>query len=406
VTAIAADGARPRAERIALLVWLLLALGIVGRLVFERCVHGAEGLARQNVYLKVFVPAADAFEARRDLYTDTSGFRYPPVCAWAFGLFAACGPLLGSILWRLVNMAVLLAGVRACARAALPVATTGSERAFVLALVAVTGIGSLNIGQSNALLLGCVLLAAAGALTGRRALPAGAVATATAVKVYPFAFGMVLTVLRPRSWWTFVLGLAVVALLPYALAPADYVSAQYAALADGLAHEDRTHDPSDAYRDLRLVVAAFGGTLPPSAWLPLQGLGGLAVAAGAFVLRRRDELAALVFAVSGTLLWMLLLGPSTEKLTYQLLGVPLAWQAILAWRARARGRMALLATALLLVVADMIVSPKRDVQAEQPWLRCFSPFAAILVAIDLAVSVWAGSVWRRAPARDIARERQ
>ena len=364
----------------ALGAWFALALGITLRLVF------AADLARQNVFLKVFVPAAEAFQARLPLYAEGSGFRYPPACAWMLGAFEAMGPLLGSIAWRLCNMAVLLAGVRACLRVGLPAQLRSGERAFLLALTALLGIGGLNNGQANALMLGCILFAAAGALELRRTAPAGWVAFATSIKVYPFAFGMVLAVLRPRHWWTHALGLAAVAALPYAIAPASYVTEQYVALVQELAHEDRTGDLANAYRDLRLVMAAVGQEMPPLLFVALQGLGGLAIAVGALWMRRRDEVAAFAFATSATLCWMLLLGPSTEKVTYHLLAIPLAWQTILAWRLRARGRLCLLGLALLLVLVDSVYAPSRELQAAQPWLRCFSPWAALLVAVDLAWS--------------------
>lgn len=375
---------QPRAqtwERIALGAWILLALGITLRLVF------AADLARQNVYLKVFAPAAEAFQARLPLYTESSGFRYPPACAWMLGIFEAMGPLVGSIVWRLCNMAVLFAGVRACVRLGLPTQLRSGERAFLLAVTALLGIGGLNNGQANALMLGCILLAAAAAFAGRKNAPAGLVSLATSIKVYPFAFGMVLSVLRPQRWWTYALGLAAVVAIPYVVAPVDYVTAQYQALVAGLAHEDRTGDLSNAYRDLRLVTAAMGQEMPPLVFVALQGLGGVAIALAAFVLKRRDERAAYAFATGATLCWMLLLGPSTEKVTYHLLAVPLAWQSIVAWRLRARGRLCLLGLALLLVLVDSFYSPSRELQAAQPWLRCFSPWAALLVVVDLAWSV-------------------
>jgi hypothetical protein len=195
---------------------------------------------------------------------------------------------------------------------------------------------------------------------------------------------MVLTVLRPRLVWGMVLGLLAVVLLPYAVAPADYVTEQYRALVEGLAHEDRTGDLSDAYRDLRLVTAAMGWAMPQYVFVLLQGLCGLLVALLAFLLRRRDETAALAFATSATLCWMLLLGPSTEKVTYQLLAVPLSWQLLVAWRARARTRLCVLGAALVLVLVDAVFSPSRDLQGSMPWLRCFSPWATLLVTVDLA----------------------
>jgi hypothetical protein len=55
--------------------------------------------------------------------------------------------------------------------------------------------------------------------------------------------------------------------------------------------------------------------------------------------------------------------------------------------------LCLLGVALLLVLIDSVYAPSRELQATQPWLRCFSPWAALLVAADLAWSAcrpWAG----------------
>ena len=58
-----------------MLVFVALALGIAIRLAVE------PDLERQNVWLKVFAPAAEAFVGGRDLYTLEGGFRYPPLAA-------------------------------------------------------------------------------------------------------------------------------------------------------------------------------------------------------------------------------------------------------------------------------------------------------------------------------------
>lgn len=386
--------AASRWETAAIWLCVLTALGIAGRLVF------ASDPQRNNVYLKVFAPAAEAFWARRDLYLEGSGFRYPPVVAALLWPFAACGPVLGSTLWRALNFAVLLLGLRACNRAGFPSVFTSAERGVLLATTIVIGIGGLNNGQANALLLGCMLMAATGALAGRSAGPAGLVGAATAVKVYPFAFGMVLATMRPRLWPWLVVSLLAAALLPYALAPADYVSDQYRQLFEQLRHEDRTGDLTNAYRDLRLVAAAVGWPMPPLVFLALQGLGGLAIVLGAAWQRRRTgDIDAFAFATSATLCWMLLLGPSTEKVTYQFLAVPLAWQLIDARREGNRMRLAIVGTALFLLLLDItpLATRTRGLAADHPWLRCFSPWATLLVVFDLALQLGRTAKGRKGP---------
>jgi hypothetical protein len=378
-------GSRSRSRWETAAIWLygLAALGIAARLLFGK------NLEHNNVYLKVFAPAGEAFWARRDLYLEGSGFRYPPLVAALLGPFAACGPLLGSLLWRALNFAVLVLGLRALTRAGLPFALNSRERALVLGLSVLVGIGGLNNGQANALVLGCLLLGMCAARNHHAARAAGLVGAATALKVYPFAFGMVLATLRPRMWLWLGIALATVMLLPYAMAPWAYVTDQYRQLIDGLRAEDRTGDLSNAYRDLRLVLAACGVSLPPLAYLVLQGLGGLAIVLFARSLRQRtNEAIAISWATSATLCWMLLLGPSTEKVTYQLLTVPLALQLIDATRERSRARLAILGSALLLVIADITpwANPSREHAADQPWLRCLSPLAAILTSVDLTLA--------------------
>jgi hypothetical protein len=376
------EPARSRFETAARIGWLLLVAGVALRIAFFR------DPSAQNVYLKEFVPAARAFWAGGDLYPppaeaslEGKGFRYPPLCAALLWPFAACGPVLGSVLWRVLNAAVLLLGLRAVARAALPSAPTSGERALLLALACVCGITGINNGQANALLLGCVLLATASALRGRALWPAALVTVATVCKVYPLVFGMVLATLRPRIWPWLLLGTALGALLPFALADHGYVMAQYHKLYELLAHEDRTHDLANSYRDVRLVAATLGAPMPAPLFLLLQALGGLAVVLGAWRVRRRQgDAAAYAFAAAATLCWCLLLGPATEKATYQWLAPPLGWVLCAARRAHARGRLRLAGAALLLVLIDAVLPARRDL----PWRMSMLPVAALLVAADLA----------------------
>ncbi|MEI6129143.1 MAG: hypothetical protein WCR59_03660, partial [Planctomycetota bacterium] len=73
---------------------------------------------------------------------------------------------------------------------------------------------------------------------------------------------------------------------------------------------------------------------------------------------------------------------------YQLLGVPLAWQWISARRDRATWRLVLGGIAMLLVLIDALPAPAREVQAQHPWLRCWSAYATLLVALDLLHGVF------------------
>jgi hypothetical protein len=372
---------RSRWEWMAMAAFATLVIGVVVRLLL------ASDPRHNNVYLKVFAPAAQDFVAGRDLYLApgvNGGFRYPPLCAALFVPFAVCGPVLGSILWRLANVLVLVIGVRAMLRAGLPFVLSSRERALMLGVLTVSAIASVNNGQTNPLVLGLLLLATAATLEARTMSAAGSMSLATTCKIYPFAYGMVLATLRPRLWLGLGLGLLLLAALPYAMQGADYVTAQYRHLYELLVAEDRTGNLGESYRDLQLVAATLHVPLPARWYFALQVFGGFAIVCVAWWRRRCGAAAADVwtFAAAATLLWFLLLGPATEKATYLWIAPPLSWALITAARDGSGPRLCIAGSALLLVIIDNLpLGLPRDV----PLLRCLQPFAACLVSLDLVL---------------------
>lgn len=370
---------RSRWERAGLGLWLLLAIAIAARLLFADPRHN-------NVYLKVFAPAAQAFADGRPLYGADSGFRYPPLCAALLWPFALVGPVLGSIAWRALNLAVLWAGVRAVLRRRFPFALDSRERGVFLLLLAVSTVVSLNNGQPNVLILGLLLLAAAAALGRRDAASATAVAASAAIKVYPLAYGLVLAVRRARQWAWLPLLLLLGFGLPFALQSPQYVLEQYRSLWATLAEEDRTANLAQSYRDLRLLAAAFGAPMPALLFHALQATLGAGIVALGWRLRRRgvDTVQVAHCEFSLTMCWFMLLGPATEKSTYALLGPTLAWGLLLALRQQRPQPLAAWAAANLLLLLSHVAEPiDRTQQAQHPLLRCWLPAAAVIAALAL-----------------------
>jgi hypothetical protein len=365
--------------RCAVAAWAVLLLAIVLRPLLT------DDLAHNNVYLTVFAPAARDFAEQRDLYRGGADeFRFPPLAAALLVPFELCGDRLGSSLWRLLNWLVLLAGIRSTFRCAFPFALSQGERAIVLLVCGVAGIGSLNIGQANALILGLLMLATTGTLRGLRAWPMAAVSLCTAVKVYPFAYGLVLAALRPRLLPALLGSVLLMALLPFAVRAPDWVMDQYRVLFRALAEEDRTLDIARAYRDVRLLTAAFGAPMSELLFRGLQVVCGAAIPLLCLLLRRHGAgpVRVLDSAFSLTLCWFLLLGPATEQVTYVLLGPVLAWGLVQSWRAGVRSDKALWSIALaLLLLSQLYVT--RQTQRELPWVRIPLPLATVLAAVAL-----------------------
>ncbi|MBL8747557.1 MAG: DUF2029 domain-containing protein [Planctomycetes bacterium] len=355
-----------RLETAGVLLYVVMAASVAVRLALE------SDLARQNVWFKVFAPAARAFADGAPMYAEASGFRYPPLAAAAMVPFTWLGPLAGSVVWRWSMLLFLALAVRACFRAGFPFAPTSRERGVFWLLTTLGVVGSANIGQPNTLVLGCLLFAALAAWRGRNTTAASCVVAATAIKVYPLSLGLVLAVLRPRMWLPLGLGVAAIVGLPFLLQEHGYVAAQYEALFDLLRAEDRTGLPENAYRDLRSLAAACGVPIGRTTFTLLQVATGGAIALLCHRLRRRGLAAERVFeyALGLTICWCLLLGPATERVTYALLGPSIGWGMLAAWRRVSRGdRVAWTALVISYLADHFIPSLNRAWQHEHPWTR-------------------------------------
>ena len=373
---------RSRWETAGVVAFVVMAVGIAGRLVVERLRHGH--VQRQNVWDGVFAPAAEAFVAGADMYTETSGFRYPPLAAALMVPFTWLGPLVGSIVWRWVLLLGLGLAVRNCLRAGFPFVMTSRERGVFWLLLVPAVIGSANIGQPNTLILGGMLAATLAALQGRYGAASLGVLGNTTLKVYPFAHGLVLAALRPRLIPYLVLGLGLVLALPLLLQRPGYVLGQYQTLIDMLANEDRTHDVGQAfraYRDLRLLGKAVNVPISDSLFRLLQVVGGAGIAVVCLWLQRRRTQAPVVFqhALALTICWCLLLGPATERVTYALLGPAIAWPLLQDWRlGGARACWPWLLVNGLYLGDHLVPSLSRQLQEQQPWTRCMLPMTTLL----------------------------
>jgi hypothetical protein len=176
----------------------------------------------------------------------------------------------------------------------------------------------------------------------------------------------------------------VVGLLPFALRAPDYVVDQYRVLFAALLQEDRTVDLARAYRDVRLLTAVVGVPMPDLLFRSLQVACGAAIPALCLLLRRHGaaEVRVLGTALSLTLCWFLLLGPSTEKVTYIFLGPVVAWGLVQAWRTGApAGKAVWGASLVLMLLAEIYVD--RDTQRELPLLRIPLPLATLLATVAM-----------------------
>jgi hypothetical protein len=324
------------------------------------CVRSAAG-GRVNSVYQIFAEAGRDWAAGRDPYEFHAGeasgpYRYSPPVSAGLVPFGLLPDEVGGVAWRLGCAALMLGGLVWWSRVLLR--DGPAWRAGLVLLVLPLAVGNLNNGQSNPLVLGLLLVAAA-ALTHDResnrrwsVLAGACLAGAVLLKGYPLAAALLMVVAASRrrvAVW-FVLALAAGLLLPFLLHHRDYVAAQYAHWWEHLRTSDRTEGPRVVwYRDLRLLLANLG--------LPLSGWGYLAVQLSSAALmtalchwRRRSDLALGLGAC-----WMTVFGSAAESATYLLLAPTAAWSLLDSWRRQRPWpvRMVLLGGYLLLVASQL-----------------------------------------------------
>jgi hypothetical protein len=302
---------------------------------------------------------------------------------------------MGGVLWRLVNGSVYLAALAWWCRAVVPQKVTRTQRALLFLLVLPLSVGSLHNGQSNALVLGLLLVAVAGVAEECWNLAAFCAALACLFKLYPIAVGLLLAVLYPRRFAcrlgaALALGMG----LPFLLQQPDYVAAQYASWVHQLRVDDRQKmDVLRGTQDLRMVFRVWLVPLGPSIYLTIQLTAGAGIALLCLAGRRaalpRRVLLSQMLALSCC--WMTVLGTATETCTYILLAPVLSWALLEAWLAPSSRwlRGLLVGCYALMLLARMFLWAPATVSWSTVGL---SPLAALLF---LGSQVWLA--WRALP---------
>jgi hypothetical protein len=237
-------GTRLRADplRLALGVWLVLGVAVSVRTLVSPIQHSV---------FPIFAASAVRWWADQPMYAHYPPldiFRYPPFFAVAVTPFAVLGLKAGGILWSWASIAVLLGGLWCFARDVAPGRWTRPRQAAFLALAAAGALRGLWNNQSNALIVGLLLLAASalaravgseGEGEGKRARrwwrAAVLLAAPVCLKLTPLAPALLLCVLWPRRLaWRFGLAVAAGFLVPFLTRPPEAVLGQYAEWLDHL----------------------------------------------------------------------------------------------------------------------------------------------------------------------------
>ncbi len=384
----------PSGDRAALARRLVVSLWVV--LLLLIALRAALWPTRNSVY-PIYSHAGQRWVAGENLYDDhfllvgLDQYRYSPTVTTFFVPLSLLPDAAGGVLWRLLNIVVFFGGAILFLRDLSP----GRERlsnatvACLGLLLVPEALPSLNNGQANPLMIGCVLLAVAAALRERWNLATLALVVAILLKIYPLAVALLLLLLYPRQLgWRLALALALALAVPFAFQSPSYVADQYGQWFRYLHEEDRrTRIITESYRDFFMLTRWLGHPMPYRPYLLLQ-LGTAAGIAGVVLWGRwrawpRPRLLARLVDLGCC--WMLLLGPATENCTYIVIAPTFAAAAAEGWL----GRRPLWTRGLLTVIVCLVVANALITAAPggRDWVYPLQPLACLLLFAERVLSL-------------------
>jgi hypothetical protein len=380
--------ASSRPLRLVVALWLAVGIAVSVRTVIRPDSH------------TIFPILADGVEHwwhDQPLYADYKPldyFRYPPSFAVFLSPFGWLGLRLGGVVWTWLGLAVYGAGLWTFARRVLPVQWTDGRLAVYMTLGLFGGLRGLWNAQSNALIVGLLLLGSAAIVSRRWWSAAFLLAGATMIKVTPIAPALLLCALWPRALTPrFAVTLAVLAVAPFLTRPPDVVVNHYR---DWGQHLTATsHERWPGFRDAYTVwqvgreyAAGVRGVpwlkepLDSTVYRGLQLLTAFAALTWSQWVQRRavSERESISRTLAVGMAWLMLFGPSSEHATYVFLAPVLCWAFLAA--GQETWRRVLIGTAFALVMLLGWGSLTR------PWLDALP---VLLLALPLGTALFV--VW-------------
>ncbi|TPK89995.1 DUF2029 domain-containing protein [Mesorhizobium sp. B2-4-12] len=341
---------------------------------------------------------SEEFLAGRPLYNIQSemGYLYAPAFAALYIPLFKLGSHLGGLVWHIIGFAVLtFVAMRQVRKLG------GGELTWLLSfglfLALPMSLGAIRNGQATVLLTGACWLLTLSALEGRRAETFFWASVAIIAK--PTAVIMLLLVgaLRFRLIPVLVLAVLFVIALPYAFAPAGYLTEQYrvfAGMLTSMAVDNTSHfvptDFTAPFTKMGLPIPEFGATIVRI----VMALFTLSMVVW-FDRKLERGTAELAIFLTATF-YMCVFNPRVEPNTYAMIAVPAGLAIALLWREERGGVLVSILSVMLFVTG--LTGIERHIQDfTYPWFR---PIAVTVIAGSLIWWFWArarGKVMNEGP---------
>lgn len=300
--------AREHWLRIAVCLWIAFAIALT--------VKGYTKPNYRSTYPSFSTGARDFWRAETNYGRE--GYYYGPTFAFGFTPFALLPDPIGATLWNWLSLGVFLYATQRFYREFIAVRFPQASAGLFFTLLLMGSARSLWSSQSNAILIGCVLLGAVELLHKRWWRAAFCLALPVHIKIWPIAIAALLIVQYPRRLlgrWLVMVG--VLAALPLLTHSPGYIANYYQAWQQSLATRQMEAVRWGGYRDAWTLWESLIGDVDKR----MFSVVGLAVAG--FVLawtlgmhwKVRDPRRVLLSTIGLWGAWQMLFGPGSERLT-------------------------------------------------------------------------------------------
>jgi hypothetical protein len=359
---------RRRVIALAFVLWALAILGVFARISFQP--------TKNSVY-EIYAKAAHNWLSGNSLYDwqEAAGYRYAPVVAILFVPLAVLPNPVAEVVWRLLDVAVLLGGFAWCTSLRIPTRDARRYWAIALILLLPLALGSVNSGQATCMLAGLLLCTIAAVYRERWNVAAAAASIAFFLKLYPLSLALLLGLLFGRKFIVrFLIACAIGLLLPFLFRRPSAVLQQYGDWILRLGSENRQDRPAIRwFHDVRLLLRTFGVIVNGGTFMTMQVLAGIMTAVVCWYghMKRWPLSVLLGRTLALATCWMTLFGPSTEISTYTLIAPSLVWALTSAWfdRSARAARIAPIISYGMFIAVDVAL-----------WFPFGRPFAAVGIA--------------------------
>jgi hypothetical protein len=255
------------------------------------------------------------------------------------------------------------------------------REALFLALAMIGSIRGFWNAQSNALIIGLLMIGLAAVARRRWWRASLLMAGAVYLKVWPIVIPLLVIALWPRRFaWRFSIAAALGAGLPFLTRSPAVVIDHYR---DWFAFlSSMSEELVGSYRDAWTVLKLLEVPVPTGGYRVLQLATGLAVLGWCLWIRRRlpSERWLLTFTLGMGTAWLMVFGPAVEYNTYVVLAPAATWALLSAPESGRAGLLAVIGFAVTMVLGSgSIARALADV---------FPPVLALLPAGTLLLAAW------------------